>query len=618
MQEFLLKLNYADETKGESHLDFNLSDHFFNPKDLRSSSKEKSLFSYSYVTNDLDEGESDFENTEYLVISSLSDEALKSFKSAKSELYAIENQSELVLKFYLTCEKNLFKKITGGFCFVIFQKQTKKIFCIRDQYGLKNLFYSINENTIYFSTRLSFLVSEKNIQKTINLETLADFLELSKNCKTSTFFNEINKLPNACFLVINNFSYEISNFDHFEARINNFNFEESSKNLRILLDKLFERKLDHNKKVGVMFSGGLDSSTILAMISNKKKHSDILAISSVFQDQNSFIKKSADESDFQKELLFDKKVNHQTFEGNNHSTLSDIDTYLKIIGEPFFFPNAYIPFNSFKIARQNDINIVFNGNDGDTVISHGYEILVELFLSFKWIALYKKLSQISIKTKVNKNFIFRRIVIGRFFKQINLFIFFWVRKIFKSNKNLLINNYFSKESKFFERNRPNFPLVGAAKNHLKVLNQNLQFEAIEKQGAMASFSGVDEIYPFYDVELIKYCLSVNPKFKLRNGMQRFILRDSMNDLLPEKILKRNDKSHLSYVLQNDFLKKNKSFISKNIGNPNDFLLKRINYENLLTAWEKIKTKENLINSNELSMIFSFVVVNHWLNSINCN
>ena len=101
-------------------------------------------------------------------------------------------------------------------------------------------------------------------------------------------------------------------------------------------------------------------------------------------------------------------------------------------------------------------------------------------------------------------------------------------------------------------------------------------------------------------------------------MQRFILRDSMNDLLPEKILKRNDKSHLSYVLQNDFLKKNKSFISKNIGNPNDFLLKRINHENLLTAWEKIKTKENLINSNELSMIFSFVVVNHWLNSINCN
>ena len=143
MQEFLLKLNYANETKGESHLDFNLSDHFFNPKDLRSYSKEESLFSYSYVTNDLHEGKSDFENTEYLVISSLSDEALKSFKNIKSELYAIENPSELVLKFYLTCETDMFKEITGGFCFVIFQKQTKKIFCIRDQYGLKNLFYSI-------------------------------------------------------------------------------------------------------------------------------------------------------------------------------------------------------------------------------------------------------------------------------------------------------------------------------------------------------------------------------------------------------------------------------------------------------------------------------------------
>ena len=52
MQEFLLKLNYANETKGGSQLDFDLSDHFFNPKDLRSYSKEESLFSYSYVTND--------------------------------------------------------------------------------------------------------------------------------------------------------------------------------------------------------------------------------------------------------------------------------------------------------------------------------------------------------------------------------------------------------------------------------------------------------------------------------------------------------------------------------------------------------------------------------------
>ena len=56
----------------------------------------------------------------------------------------------------------------------------------------------------------------------------------------------------------------------------------------------------------------------------------------------------------------------------------------------------------------------------------------------------------------------------------------------------------------------------------------------------------------------------------------------------------------------------------NIENPNEFLSKRVNYENLLIAWEKVKTKENPINSNELSMIFVFVVVNHWLNSVNCN
>ena len=614
MQEFLLKLNFKNEKKNEEQICLNLHDHFLHPSDLKSFSEDEDLFSYICFTDNLYGKDLSYENSEYLVISSLSDETINNFKNLKPKLGFIKNPSELALKFYLSFPLDLFKNISGGFCFIVFDKKKRKIFCIRDQHGMKNLFYSIGENAVYFSTRLSFLVSQKDIKKTINIQTLADFLELSKNCKSSTFYNEINKLPNACFLKKNRSNFEISHYDQLEAKINNLDLKETSKKLRNLIENLFDRKLNKNKNVGVMFSGGLDSSTVLAMLSNKKKHSDVLAISSIFENIDSSYNKGADESFFQKKLLLDKKVKHQTFEGNDHSTLRDIDEYLKIIGEPFFFPNAYIPFNCFKIAKQNNINIVFNGNDGDTVISHGYELLVELFFSFKWVALYKELSNISKVKKMNRRFIFRRIVIGRFFNQLVIFLIFHIKNFFKLNQNFTINSLFSNESEFFKRNKPKLPLIDAAKNHLQVLNQNLQFEAIEKQGAMASYVGIEESYPFYDIELIKYCLSINPRFKLMNGMQRFILRDSMKDLLPKEIFERTDKSQFSSILHNDFLKKSEPLISQSIENPNKFLLKRIDKENLLKVWRKIKTNKSHVNSNELSVIFAFVVVNRWLNN----
>ena len=258
------------------------------------------MFSYICFTDNLSEESLSYENSNYLVISTLSDETINNFKNLKPELGYIVNPSELALKFYLSYPLDSFKNLSGGFCFVVFDKQENKIFCIRDQHGMKNLFYSIGENTVYFSTRLSFLVSQKDIKKTINIQTLADFLELSKNCKSSTFYNEINKLPNACFFKKNNSNFEISHYDQLDAKINNSDFKETSKNLRNLIENVFDRKLNKNKRVGVMFSGGLDSSTVLAMLSNKKKHSDVLAISSIFENIDSSSKKGADESDFQK------------------------------------------------------------------------------------------------------------------------------------------------------------------------------------------------------------------------------------------------------------------------------------------------------------------------------
>ena len=104
-------------------------------------------------------------------------------------------------------------------------------------------------------------------------------------------------------------------------------------------------------------------------------------------------------------------VNEFSFNGEDDSTLSSLDFYLEIIGQPFFFPNLYVSKKAFELAYENNIGIVMNGSDGDSIVSHGYEYLIELFYSLRWLKLYKEISSTSKVRKQGMGFIIDKIIL---------------------------------------------------------------------------------------------------------------------------------------------------------------------------------------------------------------
>ena len=105
----------------------------------------------------------------------------------------------------------------------------------------------------------------------------------------------------------------------------------------------------------------------------------LYAFSGRFNHIDKNVKHLIDEKKFQDEIMKFDDIEGRSFETENISTLTDIDRYLKLIGQPFFFPNLYVPNEAFKIAQKEGIGKVFNGNDGDSVISHGYNIFWNYF-----------------------------------------------------------------------------------------------------------------------------------------------------------------------------------------------------------------------------------------------
>jgi asparagine synthase (glutamine-hydrolysing) len=247
------------------------------------------------------------------------------------------------------------------------------------------------------------------------------------------------------------------------------------------------------------------------------------------------------------------------------------------VAQPFFFPNLYISNKSFALASDNGVSLVMNGNDGDTVFSHGYEYLLELFFSLKWIKLYKEIHIISIVNSLSKKFIFKRVI----FEKLSL---------------------------------RNFQNRSAQLQHLKNISTSNHSKAIEIQSLLANHYGIEERYPFYNRELIEYCLNISPFLKNKDGYSRYALREAIKGVVPEKIRKRKTKSNLGHALCLSFVKKDFQIIEEHLNNPEDIINEFIDIGDLRESWIKLKQNPKKYAGSSVvpSKLFSYVVLNRWL------
>ena len=219
----------------------------------------------------------------------------------------------------------------------------------------------------------------KNLK--INYTILKKFLNLDAFSNDQTFFEDILKLPPSNVLEYKNNSISISSYPKFKDLTLSDSNASQIEGLKRKLKKAIIRKEELKEdKIGFLLSGGIDSSAILSFFSKYDEHHRTLyAYAAKFNHIEDSLKNSIDESEFQSEVLNTLDVEDRSFETEKLSTISNLDFYLEVIGQPFFFPNLYLSHEAFKKAKNDGVSKVFNGCDGDTVVSHGFEYYEELF-----------------------------------------------------------------------------------------------------------------------------------------------------------------------------------------------------------------------------------------------
>ena len=524
---------------------------------------------YNLLKKDIDE--------KYVVLCSISHED-KDFLCKKYNLSFDLQSSKIVLQLFLKHGNDLFKDFGNKFFFFLYDIKNKNFSIFRDHIGFYNIYYCQNNEEILLSSRLTFISNNSNKKFNINKKNLKKFLQMIPIGSGQTFFEEINKVPMNCSLLYKNSMIELEYYEKFKDLKNDENSKQQIIGLKEQLKKAIMSYSERNdKRLGFLFSGGLDSSTVISFYKKyKKSNQKLFAYTATFDHIKEEVKRFIDERDFQQEITRNKDIEDRSFKAQNLSTLSNLDKYLELIGQPFFFPNLYISSESFRLASKDGVEKVFNGNDGDSVISHGFEYFLEMFLKLRWISLYKSIKKVAYINNKSIIFVFKRAVLDQ--------IFFY-NKIFFSAK----------------------------KKHKAILSTPIHSNAIEIQSLVANHYGIEEVYPFYNMNLVNYCVNVLPDLKI-NGFPRYILRQAIKGIVPEKIRNRTDKANLGHGLVQSFIDKDREFIERHINNPHPLIRELINVNELESNWKNLlkNPRKYSTRSDVPSLIFSYVVANRWI------
>ena len=566
---------------------------------------------YLFIEASRNSTDENIEETRFVV---LIDGYITNFEEIKAEYnLSCHTPHELISELLEKGESEVERLFLGNFAISVFDKLARKLLFFRDHIGFRPLYFSEINGGLAFSSEIKYLKKIDGIDLEINKKRIVHYLCQYKNDNSDTFYKNINSAKPSFKYEFLNHKLNYYRYEHHQLYSSKAkNFDEAKEELMKVLTKSV---LDHKKyakgKEAVLLSGGLDSSCIYKIFEKELSYQDINSISKNFYGEDGNLL-DCDESYYQN-LIHKGSPNHTSAELKNQSPFDQIDNFLERFDEPFNLANAYLFDEIYKSAKRENIDILYDGIDGDTVISHGWERFNELFQPHKLPIFFYELIRFSkqhdysnqTKQSLFKLFLLPLIINSSIIKPIKAIKnILFPKKSIKSKqivKERVFKEYKVVENYSFERNyRPHKEKLDNPLIDVGFTNLNILFFDYE----------ILQVSPFFDKRVVDLCLSFPSSYKLRHGKSRYILREAFQNYLPTQILNRFKKANLTENFMKKINKYDIEKIGEEISTIHPFLKEIIDKDQLLQNFSQFasKTRDDKVNMT----IWGFYLTNKWL------
>tara|TARA_B100001123_G_scaffold374234_1_gene439370 strand:- start:504 stop:2381 length:1878 start_codon:yes stop_codon:yes gene_type:complete len=458
-------------------------------------------------------------------------------------LFATNSDTETIVHLFEDKGKDCVAPLNGMFAFAVFDTRSRTVTLARDRLGIKPLYYADTGKSLVFGSEIKSLLVYPEVSREIDPIGLDHYLTYKYVPEPRTIFKQIRKLPPGHLLTWQDNRIEIQSYWGLSYTDQGGRSEtDLAEELLQRLQKAVQMQMISDVPLGALLSGGIDSSAIVGMMSKisdqpvntfsigfeERSYSELEHARTIAQSFNTEHRELVVRPDVQE--LFDRVVGH--------------------FDEPFADSSAIPTYLVSQLAREH-VTVALSGTGADELFA-GYERYWAIPLS----RAYSRIPQ-PIRSAVN--YASQRLPTGREKKSLTL----RARRFTESASSPLLSRHrqvvglFSPldrselyTSDWFDRiqREEEDPLLARynASDARSDLNRLLDVDTgtllpgdyLVKDDRMSMAVSLELRVPFLDHTLVEFAATLPPDMKLRRLTTKYLLKKSLEDLLPKHILRR--------------------------------------------------------------------------------
>lgn len=503
---------------------------------------------------DLNTGDQPFYNEDKSVAVVLNGE-IYNYRDLRKDLqkrghsFHSQSDTEVLPHLYEEFGDDMVQHLNGMFAFALWDARRRRLLIARDRFGEKPLYWGVFDNTLLFASEPKVLLAHPSVNTMVNLQALRQYLSFDYVPAPLSIYEGINKLPAAHTLTLENGKIETSPYWRlcYETRQPVPSEAEAAEHLRELLAESVRMRLVSDVPLGVLLSGGVDSSTIAALA--VESSSEPVKTFSI-----SFAESSFDESSYARAVAKFLGTDHHEERLSANLAANLVGEIGSWMDEPFS-DSSLVPTYLLSRFTRKHVTVALGGDGGDELFA-GYP----MYRGHRWAEVYARVPAflrrglvepivraLPVKTK-NLSFDYKalRFISGSKYDRVTRH-HVWFGSFAPNEQEQLLTTAVLRatDSDIYHDARRMLAECDSTDviEQMQSLDTRLYLaeDILTKVDRASMAVSLEVRAPFLDQRVAEFAASLPPNYKLRGRHTKYILKRSIAGSLPSFVTRRGKK-----------------------------------------------------------------------------
>ena len=474
---------------------------------------------------------------------------LRADLESRGHIFRSASDTEILPHLYEEHGADMVRHLNGMFAFALWDDRRRRLFIARDRFGEKPLYWGVFDRTLLFASEPKVLLAHPAVRPNLNLNALRQYLSFDYVPAPLSIYEGISKLPAAHTLTLEGGQIKVERYWRlsYQTRQPIPSVAEAAEQLRELLADSVRMRLVSDVPLGVLLSGGIDSSVVAALA--VRSASETVKTFSI-----SFAESSFDESQYARAVAKFLGTDHheERFSASLAANLvSEIGAWMD---EPVSDPSVVPTYLLSRFTRKH-VTVALGGDGGDEIFA-GYPMyfghrMAQAYLTVPRVLrrslIEPVINRLPVKTK-NLSFDYRakRFITASHYDEVARH-HVWFGSFTPDDQNRLLSDEVKRTSEGDIYRDARRIFAECDSNDLTECMQSLDTQLylaediLTKVDRASMAVSLEVRAPYLDQRVAEFAASLPSSYKLHGYTSKYILKRAARGLVPPFVWRRGKK-----------------------------------------------------------------------------